>query len=300
MSEARIIDGKAHAAALRSEVAERSARLASQQGVVPTLRVILVGDDPASRSYVTSKERMAREAGIDAEVLRLASTTSESGLLDHVRTLNDDPQVHAILVQLPLPEQIGAEAVIEAIDPAKDVDGFHPMNVGRLFGGGGRPDGRLLIPCTPLGCLRLLNAELEGDLAGRKALVLGRSNIVGKPMAALLLGANCTVTVAHSRTRDLPGECRNADILVAAVGRPNMVKGDWIRPGSVVIDVGINRVTDAEGRKRLTGDVAFEGAREVAGAITPVPGGVGPMTVACLLHNTLVAAEAQAGIAPPG
>jgi methylenetetrahydrofolate dehydrogenase (NADP+)/methenyltetrahydrofolate cyclohydrolase len=223
----------------------------------------------------------------------LPASTGERALLERIAALNADPAVHGILVQLPLPQQIAGRRVLEAVDPAKDVDGFHPINVGRLFSASGGLDPTLLVPCTPLGCLILLQLTLGSDLAGRRAIVVGRSNIVGKPMAALLLGADCTVTVAHSRTRDLPGECRRADIVIAAVGQPEMLRGDWIQPGATVIDVGINRVLGADGKRRLVGDVAFAEAAAVAGAITPVPGGVGPMTVACLLRNTVTAARNQ-------
>jgi methylenetetrahydrofolate dehydrogenase (NADP+)/methenyltetrahydrofolate cyclohydrolase len=256
--------------------------------------VILVGDHPASRAYVGTKAKMAAATGIDGSVIALPADTRERVLLAQLAALNRDPAVHGILVQLPLPEQIEAGRVLEAIDPEKDVDGFHPLNAGRLFAASREPDPALLVPCTPMGCLMLLRRTLGEDLAGRRALVVGRSNIVGKPLAVLLLGANCTVTIAHSRTGDLAGECRRAEILVAAVGQPQMVRGDWIRPGATVIDVGIVRVPGEDGRSHLVGDVAFAEAVEVAGAITPVPGGVGPMTVACLLRNTLIAARNQA------
>jgi len=278
---ARIIDGKAVAANLRADLAVRVAALRYQPG----LAVVLVGDDPASAVYVRSKDRAAREAGIAAHTFILPADTTEAALLAQIAALNADPAVDGILVQLPLPPQIRAQAVIDAIDPAKDVDGFHPVNVARLADG--QPG---LVPCTPLGVMRLLAAAGVG-VEGARAVVLGRSAIVGRPMAALLLTANATVTIAHSRTRDLPAECRRADILVAAVGRPEMVRGDWIAPGATVIDVGINRLPD----KRLVGDVAFDEASRVAGAITPVPGGVGPMTIACLLENTVTAAMARRG-----
>jgi len=261
--------------------------------VAPGLRVVLVGDHPASRAYVGTKARMAGEAGVDGRLIELPEDIGEAALLAQIAALNRDPAVHGILVQLPLPAQIDGARVLEAIDPAKDVDGFHPLNVGRLFAAGGGLDPRLLVPCTPMGCLILLRRTLGEDLAGRRALVLGRSNIVGKPVAALLLAAHCTVTIAHSRTVDLPAECRRAEILIAAVGRPRMVRGNWLRPGATVIDVGINRVAGTDGKSRLVGDVAFEEAAEIAGAITPVPGGVGPMTVACLLRNSLIAARNQ-------
>jgi methylenetetrahydrofolate dehydrogenase (NADP+)/methenyltetrahydrofolate cyclohydrolase len=273
---ARIIDGKALAAALRAEVAAKVATA----GFTPCLAVVLVGEDPASSVYVRTKDRAAREAGIEARTIRLPAETAQADLLATIRTLNDDPAIDGILVQLPLPAGIGAQAVIEAIDPAKDVDGFHPMNVGYLADG--RPK---MVPCTPLGVMKLLQAT-GIETAGARAVVLGRSAIVGRPMARLLVAADATVTIAHSLTRDLPAECRRADILVAATGKPRMVQADWIQPGATVIDVGINRLPDG----RLVGDVAFDASATVAGAITPVPGGVGPMTVACLLENTLTAA----------
>lgn len=274
---ARVIDGKAVAAALRTQVAERVARLLFRPG----LTVVLVGDQPASAVYVRNKNRSAEMAGLVAQTIRLSASASQAELLAVVARLNTDPDVDGILVQLPLPPQIAQRDVIEAIDPAKDVDGFHPLNVGRLSDG--LPT---LVPCTPLGVMRLL-ADAGIALAGARALVLGRSAIVGKPMAALLLAADATVTIAHSRTRDLAAECRRADILIAAVGKPAMVRGDWIGNGATVIDVGINRLPDG----KLSGDVAFDEALRVAGAITPVPGGVGPMTIACLLENTVTAAE---------
>lgn len=294
MSGARIIDGKAAAAQLRAEIAEQVRDFAARHGRPPGLQVVLVGDQPASRAYVRTKAKMAVEVGIDGGLVELPADVSERTLLARIAALNHDPAVHGILVQLPLPDQIDPARVLDAIDPMKDVDGFHPLNVGRLFAASGAPDPGLLVPCTPMGCLMLLRQTLGDDLAGRRALVIGRSNIVGKPLAALLLGANCTVTIAHSRTRDLPAECRRAEILVAAVGRPQMVQGAWIRPGATVIDVGIVRVPAENGKTRLVGDVAFAEAVEVAGAITPVPGGVGPMTVACLLRNTVTAARKQA------
>ncbi len=278
---ARIIDGKALARRLRDQVAGRVAALAFRPG----LAVVLVGDDPASAVYVRSKDKAAREAGIAARTIRLPAETSESALLAQVRALNQDPAVDGILVQLPLPAQIRAQAVIEAIDPAKDVDGFHPLNAGRLADG--RP---FLVPCTPAGAMKLL-AEAAVTLPGARALVIGRSSIVGRPLAALLLAADATVTIAHSRTRDLQGECLRADVVIAAIGKADFVQGDWIRPGAAVIDVGINRLADG----RLAGDVAYAAACERAGAITPVPGGVGPMTIACLMENTLIAALARRG-----
>jgi methylenetetrahydrofolate dehydrogenase (NADP+) / methenyltetrahydrofolate cyclohydrolase len=273
---ARIIDGKALSAALRAEVAAKVVAA----GFTPCLAVVLVGEDPASSVYVRTKDRAAREAGIEARTIRLPAETAQADLLATIRTLNGDPAVDGILVQLPLPQGINPTAVIEAIDPAKDVDGFHPTNVGHLADG--RPS---LVPCTPLGVMKLLTAT-NIPTTGARALVLGRSAIVGRPMARLLIAADATVTIAHSRTRDLPAECRRADILVAALGKPEMVQADWIQPGATVIDVGINRLPDG----RLVGDVAFDACAAVAGAITPVPGGVGPMTVACLLENTLTAA----------
>ena len=291
MSGALIIDGKAAAAELRAGIGAEAAAFSARHGRPPGLRVILVGDHPASRAYVRTKARMAAEVGVDGQLVELPGSTSEAMLLERLRSLNADAAVDGILVQLPLPAQIEGARVLEAIDPAKDVDGFHPQNVGRLFSASGGVDPGLLVPCTPMGCMILLRRTLGDDLAGRRAIVLGRSNIVGKPVAALLLGANCTVTIAHSRTRDLSCECRRADIVVAAVGRPQFVRGDWVKPGAAVIDVGINRVPADEGRSRLVGDVAFQEAVQVAGAITPVPGGVGPMTVACLLRNTLIAAR---------
>ena len=293
MSRGRIIDGKAAAAELRAEIAGQVREFAARHGRPPGLRVVLVGDHPASRAYVRTKARMAAEVGLDSGLIELPAEVSERALLAQLAALNEDPAVHGVLVQLPLPEQIDPAHVLDAIDPRKDVDGFHPLNVGRLFATSGTPDPTLLVPCTPMGCLILLRQTRGEDLAGRRALVVGRSNIVGKPLAALLLGADCTVTIAHSKTRDLPDECRRAEILVAAVGRPQMIRGDWISPGATVIDVGIVRVPSEDGGTRLVGDVAFAEAVEVAGAITPVPGGVGPMTVACLLRNTLIAARNQ-------
>ena len=291
-----IIDGKAFAEKLRKQIGEKVAALKSEHGIIPGLAVVLVGENPASQVYVRNKARQTKEAGMASFEHRLPATTGEAELLACVNALNDDPQVHGILVQLPLPDQIREGAVINAIDPAKDVDGFHVSNAGLLATGG---EG--MVPCTPLGCLMLLQDRL-GDLSGKRALVLGRSNIVGKPMAQLLLQQSCTVTIAHSRTRDLAAECRRADILVAAVGRPRMVTGDWIREGATVIDVGINRI-DApergEGKTRLVGDVAFDEAAAVAGWITPVPKGVGPMTIAMLMANTVIAASRIAGRPEP-
>ena len=294
--KATLIDGKARAEILRDGIAAAAAELRAEHDLQPGLAVVLVGEDPASQVYVRNKGRQTREAGMLSIEHRLPVTVPEAELLALVSRLNADPAVHGILVQLPLPDHIDAAKVIEAIDPAKDVDGFHPINAGGLAIG--NPDA--LIPCTPFGCLLLLRDHVEGGLVGKHALVVGRSNIVGKPMAQLLLQAHCTVTIAHSRSRDLPALCRGADVLVAAVGRAEMVRGDWIRPGAVVIDVGMNRTQRAgEERPRLVGDVAFDEAAEVAAAITPVPGGVGPMTIACLLRNTLVAACGQAKVGVP-
>jgi methylenetetrahydrofolate dehydrogenase (NADP+) / methenyltetrahydrofolate cyclohydrolase len=292
VSEAKLIDGKASAARLRAELAGAVRAFTGAHGQAPGLRVVLVGENPASQAYVRTKAKNAAEVGIDADLIRLPAETSQAGLLEQIAALNADPAVHGILVQLPLPAQIDADPVLDSIDPAKDVDGFHPINVGRLFSIRGELPPDLLVPCTPMGCLILLRETL-GELSGRDAVILGRSNIVGKPAAALLLASDCTVTVAHSRTRDLPAVCRRADILIAAVGRPEMVRGDWIGPGGTVVDVGINRIATPDGKGRLVGDVAFAEAAGVAGAITPVPGGVGPMTVACLLRNTLIAARNQ-------
>ncbi|MDQ1153808.1 bifunctional methylenetetrahydrofolate dehydrogenase/methenyltetrahydrofolate cyclohydrolase [Brevundimonas sp. SORGH_AS_0993] len=289
-SSAVLIDGKAFAAGLVERVAAASARLEARQGVKPGLAVVIVGEDPASRLYVRNKGETTLKAGMRSDTHRLPDTATQAELLALIADLNADPGIHGILVQLPLPKAIDASAVLDAIDPDKDVDGFHVVNAGRLAVG--LPG---LIPCTPLGSLMLLKDQL-GDLTGLNAVIVGRSNIVGKPMAQLLLGESCTVTVAHSRTRDLPALCRTADILVAAVGRPEMIRGDWIKPGATVIDVGINRVPSAdpvkaaEGKTRVVGDVAFAEAVQVAGRITPVPGGVGPMTIACLLANTYSAA----------
>ena len=292
-TDTKIIDGKRFAAGLRARVAARVDALKSRHDIQPGLAVVLVGENPASEVYVRSKARQTCAAGMRSFEHRLPVTTPQEDLLALVRRLNEDPLVSGILVQLPLPAQIGADAVIATIDPKKDVDGFHATNAGLLSVGG---DG--MVPCTPLGCLMLLKDRL-GDLAGARALVLGRSNIVGKPMAHLLIRESCTVTIAHSRTRDLAGECRRAEILVAAVGRPRMVPGDWIRPGAVVIDVGINRVDAGNGKTVLVGDVDFDSALAVASGITPVPGGVGPMTIACLLHNTVRAACRQHRVAVP-
>lgn len=297
-TRATLIDGKAFAAGLVDRVAAAAARLEAGHGVRPGLAVVIVGDDPASQVYVRNKGETTRRAGMRSDTHRLPDATSQDDLLALISALNGDVGIHGILVQLPLPRHIDASAVLGAIDPDKDVDGFHIVNAGRLAVG--LPG---LVPCTPLGCLMLLRAEL-GELAGLHAVIVGRSNIVGKPMAQLLLAESCTVTIAHSRTRDLPALCRTADILVAAVGRPEMVRGDWIKPGAAVIDVGINRLASrdpvkaAEGRTRLVGDIAFDEAAAVAGRITPVPGGVGPMTIACLLANTYTAACRAAGVDP--
>jgi methylenetetrahydrofolate dehydrogenase (NADP+)/methenyltetrahydrofolate cyclohydrolase len=297
-TRARLIDGKAHALKLRERVARAVAVLKTQHGLTPGLAVVIVGEDPASQIYVRNKGEQTREAGMRSDTHRLPENTTEVELLALVAALNADPGIHGILVQMPLPPQIDASAVIAAIDPDKDVDGFHLISVGRLAAG--LPG---LVPCTPLGCLMLLEDEL-GELSGARAVVVGRSNIVGKPMAQLLLARSCTVTIAHSKTRDLPAVCREADILVAATGRAEMVRGDWIKPGAVVIDVGITRLPArdpakaAEGKTRVVGDVAFDEAVEVASAITPVPGGVGPMTIACLLMNTYTAACRSAGLDP--
>lgn len=322
---ATVIDGKAAARRLRERVAGAVAGLKDEHGIQPGLAVVLVGEDPASRIYVRNKGRQTLEVGMRSFAHQLAATVTEGELLALVEALNDDPAVDGILVQLPLPEHIGAQRVIETIDPAKDVDGFHPMNTGALANG----DPRALVPCTPLGCLMMLQEQFPEGLSGKDAVVIGRSNIVGKPMAQLLLQQSCTVSIAHSRTRDLPALCRRADILVAAVGRPEMVRGDWVKPGAVVIDVGINRVAVpgpgfAQGpgqpstqpsmqrstqkdsaqknntqkdKGRLLGDVAYAEAARRAAAITPVPGGVGPMTIACLLRNAVVAACRQRGVA---
>jgi len=287
---ATIIDGKAFAATVRAKVAEQVARLKAGQGITPGLAVVLVGEDPASQVYVRSKGRMTVEVGMNSYEHRLDAETSEADLLALIERLNADPAVHGILVQLPLPAHLDEALVINAIDPAKDVDGFHISNVGLLATGQ-----KAMVPCTPLGCLMMLRDHL-GSLSGLEAVVIGRSNIVGKPMAQLLLRDSCTVTIAHSRTRDIQAVTRRADIVVAAVGRPEMVTGDWIKPGATVIDVGINRV---EGRNGLLGDCHFDSCVEVAGAITPVPGGVGPMTIACLLANTLTACSRANGLAEP-
>lgn len=283
--QARIIDGKAVAAELRAGIAREVATLKAERGLVPGLHVVLVGEDPASKVYVASKEKLAAEIGMNSVAHRLPAETTEAQLLAKLAELNADDSVDGILVQLPLPKHIDTGRIIDAIDPAKDVDGLHPINAGLLAGG---KNG--LVPCTPLGSMLLLKQALP-SLSGLDAVVIGRSELVGRPVAQLLLQADCTVTIAHSRTRDLPAVVRRADIVVAAVGRPRMIKGDWIKPGATVIDVGINRLPDG----KLTGDVDFAEAVQVAGAITPVPGGVGPMTIACLLRNTLTAFRARRG-----
>lgn len=290
MADARIIDGKAIAARVRAEVQTNVARLKRDHGFVPGLAVVLVGEDPASKVYVKNKAQQTLEVGMKSVEHKLPAETSEAVLLDLVRQLNKDDTIHGILVQMPLPKHIDSLKVIEAIDPMKDVDGFHAVNVGRLSIGE-----RALVPCTPTGSLILAKTVVK-DLKGLDAVVIGRSNIVGKPMAQLLIREDCTVTVAHSKTRDLEGVCRRADLLIAAVGRPEMVKASWVKPGAIVIDVGINRIVGADGKGRLVGDVAYEECAKVAGAITPVPGGVGPMTIACLLKNTVEAAEMQHGL----
>jgi len=291
-SSARIIDGAAIAAGIRRRVARQTSILTERHAIVPGLTVVLVGNDPASEIYVRTKLKHAAEAGIRSRDIRVPADVTQAALLDHIASLNADPTVDGILVQMPLPSHIDADAVTASIDPQRDVDGFHPLNAGYLVAGW-----PTLTPCTPLGCIILLRQTL-GELAGLNALVLGRSNIVGKPMALLLLRESCTVTVAHSRSRDLPDLCRRADIVVAAIGRPEFVRGAWLKPGATVIDVGINRV-ERDGKRRVVGDVAFAEALGVAGAITPVPGGVGPMTIACLLENTLHAACLRRGIALP-
>ncbi len=289
----KIIDGKAFAANLRSKIATALSDLKKAKGLVPGLAVVLVGEDPASQVYVRNKAKQTVEVGMLSFEHRLPEDASEEEVLNLVEQLNKDERVHGILVQLPLPDQIDANKVIGTIDPAKDVDGFHIINAGLLATGQDA-----LVPCTPVSCVMLAKDRL-GDLSGVNAVVVGRSNIVGKPVAQLLLKENCTVTIAHSRTKDLPGLCRTADLLIAAVGRPEMIKGDWIKPGACVIDVGINRIETDEGKTRLVGDVAFKEAYEKVGAITPVPGGVGPMTIACLLFNTVRAACASNNIDVP-
>jgi len=290
---AEIIDGKAFAAGLRERVGKQVAALKSQHDITPGLAVVLVGENPASEVYVRNKGKQTREAGMESYEYKRDASISERELLDLVEELNSDDKVNGILVQLPLPDHIESDKVLAAINPDKDVDGFHTVNVGRLWTG--LPG---LVPCTPLGCKMLLKDQL-GDLSGKHAVIVGRSNIVGKPMAALLLRENCTVEIAHSRTKDLESEVRRADIVIAAVGRREMIKGDWLKEGATVIDVGINRIEKEDGKTKLVGDVEFESAEKVAGAITPVPGGVGPMTIACLLNNTVEATCLQRGVDVP-
>jgi methylenetetrahydrofolate dehydrogenase (NADP+) / methenyltetrahydrofolate cyclohydrolase len=290
---ATVIDGAAVAASLRGRAAAVAARLRTEFGAAPGLATVLVGEDPASQVYVRAKARACTGSELAAFDIRLPADISEAELVAEIEKLNRDDRVDGMLVQLPLPRQIDPHRIMATIDPAKDADGFHPINVGRLWSG--LPT---LVPCTPQGCLRLLR-KVHSDLAGLEAVVLGRSNIVGKPLAALLIAANCTVTVIHSKTRDPREICRRADILVAATGQPGMVKADWVKPGATVIDIGISAATDPEGRRRVAGDVDFVSVSAVAGAITPVPGGVGPMTIACLLLNTLVAACRRRGLADP-
>ncbi len=290
---AQIIDGKAFAAKVRGQVAEHVTRIKEENGITPGLAVVLVGEDPASQVYVRSKGKQTVEAGMNSYEYKLDADTSQDDLLKLIADLNADKDVHGILVQLPLPKHLNEDLVINSIAPEKDVDGFHISNVG-LLGTGQKS----MVPCTPLGCLMMLR-DYHGSLSGMNAVVIGRSNIVGKPMAQLLLGDSCTVTIAHSRTKDLPAVVRGADIVVAAVGRPEMVPGDWIKPGATVIDVGINRIDKPEGGTRLVGDVDYASCTEVAGAITPVPGGVGPMTIACLLANTVTACCRIHGLVEP-
>jgi len=290
MTQGFTIDGKAIAAKVRADVANAVARIKAEQGFTPGLAVVLVGEDPASKVYVRNKAAQTVEVGMESFEHKLSEETSEAALLELVAKLNADPAVNGILVQMPLPKHINSPKVLESVDPAKDVDGFHPMNVGKLSIGE-----RALAPCTPVGSI-ILAKSVKKDLTGLNAVVVGRSNIVGKPMVQLLLRENCTVTVAHSRTRDLPSVVRGADLVVAAIGKPEFVQGDWIKPGAIVIDVGINRITKPDGKGKLVGDVAFADAVKVASAITPVPGGVGPMTIACLLKNTVEAALMQKGL----
>jgi methylenetetrahydrofolate dehydrogenase (NADP+)/methenyltetrahydrofolate cyclohydrolase len=289
----RIIDGKTIAADLRGKITDAVHRLRRDRGIVPGIAVVLVGVDPASEVYVRNKSKAVAESGMRAFDCKLAASTSEAELIALIAKLNADEEVSGILVQLPLPKQIDAQKIIAAIDPAKDVDGFHPVNAGRLASGLSA-----LVPCTPMGCV-ILAKTVHETLAGLEAVVIGRSNIVGKPVARLLLSENATVTITHSRTNDLPSVCRRADLVIAAIGRPEMVRGDWIKPGATIIDVGINRVPGEGGKARIVGDVAYAEAMQVAGAVTPVPGGVGPMTIACLLLNTLRASCAQKGLPAP-
>ncbi len=293
---ARLIDGKTYASKVKEQVTAGVEAFKAKTGASPGLAVVLVGEDPASKVYVASKARVSGEVGIRSIEHKLPATTSQDDLLQLVRSLNADPEVNGILVQFPVPDQISQQAVIDTIDPVKDVDGLHPLNAGRLASGLDA-----MVPCTPYGAFLMLKGVRE-DLSGLKALVVGRSNLVGKPVAQLLLRENCTVTMAHSRTKDLRAEARAADVLVAAIGKPNFVQGDWVKPGALVIDVGINRIPapeKGEGKTRLVGDVDFAAASDIAGAITPVPGGVGLMTVACLMRNTLIAAHRQAGLPDP-
>ncbi|MFO1088928.1 MAG: bifunctional methylenetetrahydrofolate dehydrogenase/methenyltetrahydrofolate cyclohydrolase FolD [Hyphomicrobiales bacterium] len=289
---AKVIDGKAFAERLRGRIAKAVEELKSKNGFTPGLTVVLVGENPASKVYVANKAKQTVEVGMNSWEHRLPETASEKELLDLIQKLNADPAVDGILVQLPLPKHIDADKVINTIDPAKDVDGFHVVNAGRLATGQ-----EALVPCTPVGCVMLAKDEL-GSLAGLEAVVIGRSNIVGKPVAQLLLQESCTVTIAHSKTKDLPEVCRRADLLIAAVGRPEMVKSNWVKPGACVIDVGINRI-ERDGKSRIVGDCDYDDCAKVAGSITPVPGGVGPMTIACLLHNTVRAACARRGLPAP-
>lgn len=293
MPTATLIDGKAKAAELTASVQQQTAEFQEQHGITPGLAVVIIGEDPASQVYVRNKKRMAEKCGFHSVQHTLPEDVSETDVLALVAELNADPKVHGILVQLPLPQGLDEQAITQSVSASKDVDGFHFENIGRLTAGDST---NAFVPCTPAGCMLMIEDQLGADLSGKNAVVIGRSNIVGKPMAALLLAANATVTICHSRTSDLPAVASNADILVAAVGRPGMVRGDWIKPGAVVIDVGINRIevqVDGETRNKLTGDVAFDEAAEVAAAITPVPGGVGPMTIAMLMANTLKSARAS-------
>jgi methylenetetrahydrofolate dehydrogenase (NADP+)/methenyltetrahydrofolate cyclohydrolase len=294
MASATIIDGKARAADLTASIRKSTAELLATSGITPGLAVVIVGEDPASEVYVRNKKRTAEACGFHSVRHAIPSDSTQEAVLELVETLNADPSIHGILVQLPLPDHLDEQLVTQSISPEKDVDGFHFENIGKLTAG--QTEGAF-VPCTPAGCMLMIEDQLGQDLSGLNAVIIGRSNIVGKPLASLLMKANATVTIAHSRTKDLPGVCRNADILVAAVGRPNMVKGDWLRPGAVVIDVGINRIEvteDGETKTRLTGDVDFDEASGIASAITPVPGGVGPMTIAMLMANTLASAERAA------
>ncbi len=294
MASATIIDGKAKAADLTASIRKSTAELLATSGITPGLAVVIVGEDPASEVYVRNKKRTAEACGFHSVRHAIPSDSSQEAVLELVETLNSDPSIHGILVQLPLPDHLDEQLVTQSISPEKDIDGFHFENIGKLTAG---QTESAFVPCTPAGCMFMIEDRLGQDLSGLNAVIIGRSNIVGKPLASLLMKANATVTIAHSRTKDLPGVCRNADILVAAVGRPNMVKGDWLKPGAVVIDVGINRIEvteDGETKTRLTGDVDFDEARGIASAITPVPGGVGPMTIAMLMANTLASAERAA------